>query len=459
MKRNRRLLLGTVCVEAVAAVSILTYGYLSLVAVAVLYWFDLLFLTVSTMIRQLASRPTTPRASTLRLPPFRLLRHKVGSLTVTDWLPPLYLRNVPAAIGGLFLLVVSVGTTTYVSVADVPTAFWTNPATPLLIAGGVAATAAKSWLRLTEYIDAGTHESEPASATTPSKRLLLFVVYAAVLVVTSEWAVGVLADDGIETARNGMMFFAAVLLFLRLGYGIRASRTRFGNAGSESSRDEAAATDSDGLRSRLRSMVSRDQDAVVPTPPSVPNRQPIETTTPNRLSVLTAGIVNAVTTGGVVDRQFSTWRAFAMRGFAFLLLPVAVLALLDGAVVVSVVLAGVFLCLTAAFSAMSAVHMLVALGGIEYRFYESEVVAYDRYLETPQWSASYDNLLTVSVETGLFGGPLWLGTGTVFLERTDGPDEDDIGHPRARSSLAFVPNPERVGEVLRSRMRRPPSDK
>jgi len=67
---------------------------------------------------------------------------------------------------------------------------------------------------------------------------------------------------------------------------------------------------------------------------------------------------------------------------------VAVLALLGGAVVVSMVLAGIFLSSVLVLSALSAVHMLLALAGVEYRFYDSEVVAYDRYLGEPQWSAS-----------------------------------------------------------------------
>jgi hypothetical protein len=61
---DRRVLVGTVCVETVAAVAALSYGHLSLLAVAVLYWIDLLFLTLRTMVQQLLSRPETDRRST-----------------------------------------------------------------------------------------------------------------------------------------------------------------------------------------------------------------------------------------------------------------------------------------------------------------------------------------------------------------------------------------------------------
>ncbi len=93
--------------------------------------------------------------------------------------------------------------------------------------------------------------------------------------------------------------------------------------------------------------------------------------------------------------------------------------------------------------------MLLALGGVEYRFYESEVVAYDRYLGRPQWSASYDGIRNVSVERGLFGGPLWLDAGTVCFDRIHGPTDGESAQ-EPRSSIAFVSDPARAGELLNS---------
>jgi len=93
---DRRILFGSVCVEAVAAVLVLLYGHLSLLAVAVLYWIDLLFLILRTTVQQLLSQPETDRQSTLFQRPFRLLAHKRGSITVTDRLLGIHPRNVPA---------------------------------------------------------------------------------------------------------------------------------------------------------------------------------------------------------------------------------------------------------------------------------------------------------------------------------------------------------------------------
>jgi hypothetical protein len=155
-----------------------------------------------------------------------------------------------------------------------------------------------------------------------------------------------------------------------------------------------------------------------------------------------------MTTGGVVDKRFGHWRQFTIRvGIAGLMI-IAVLTLLDGAIVVSAAAAAISLGLAGALSVVSAVHMLLALGGVEYRFHNSTVVAYDRYLEQPQWSASYDQIRNISVERGLFGSPLWLDAGTVSFDRIlDTGGSESALEPR--SSIAFVSDPEHASELLR----------
>lgn len=430
---NRRILLGSVCVETVAAVTVLLYGHLSLIAVAVLYWIDLLFLTLRATAQQLLSRPVTDRRSTLFQRPFRLLAHKRGSITVTDRLPGFYLRNVSGVWGAGFVLVLSATTTAYVAAVDVPGELWSSPAAPFLLGGGFIAAAAKSWLVLRAYVASGRHEINPASGATPRKRILVFALYGGLLWLTSKWTLGTLSQEGPEIARAGMTVSASVLIVSRFAYGWYASRAQ--------SADEAASQD--------RSEPKAKRNVSVRSLPPVPDGEPRETMAPSRASILAAGLVNAMTTGGVVDNRFGHWRQFAVRVGLVGTMVVAVLALLDGAVVVSATLAAIFLGLAGALSAVSAVHMLMALGGVEYEFYESEVVAYDRYLGRPQWSASYDGVRNVSVERGLFGSPLWLDAGTVFFDRisnsTDGKSAQE-----PRSSIAFVPDPERAGELLGS---------
>jgi len=425
---DRRILFGSVCVEAVAAVLVLLYGHLSLLAVAVLYWIDLLLLTLRTTVQQLLSRPETDRQSTLFQPPFRLLAHKHGSITVTDRLPGIHLRNAPAVWGAAFVLVFSASTTVYVAAVDVPGELWRSPATLLLLGGGLVAAATKSWLVLQAYVDSGGHEVTSASAVVPRKRVLIFAVYGGLLWLASEWTLATLSGEGLEITRAGMTVSASVLIVSRLAYGWYAARAR-----------------PDGWRSEPESK----GDASVPSQLSIPDGEPRETMVPVRASILAAGVVNAMTTGGVVDNRFGHWRQLTIRvGIAGVMI-VAVLALLDGAIIVSAALATIFFGLVGALSTLSAVHMLLALGGVEYEFYESKVVAYDRYLGRAQWAASYDGVRNVSIERGLFGSPLWLDTGTVFFNRISNfKDGESAQEPR--SSIAFVPDPERAGELLRS---------
>ena len=383
---SRRILLGTVCVEAVAAVGVLTQGYFGLIAVAVLYWIDLLFVTFRAIVQQLVSRPVTDR-DTMFQSPLRLLAHKRGSVNVTDRLPPFYIRNLPGIVGAGVVLSVSMTTTATVAVVIVPPEFWTDSAI-LSFAAGVIAAAVKSWLVLRGYIEAGVHEQVPAYVVAPGKRLLVFGLYAALLWLATEWTLTTLTREGVEIARAGMAVSAAGVVVSRVAYGVYASRSGFSTVAAADDQVDETTDSDDGLVSRLRSTISAEHEVFVPSSPLVPDGTPFDTVEPNRRSLLAAGVVNAMTTGGVVDGQFGHWRQFLIPVGVVGLAVVAVLALLEGAVAVSMVLAGIFLSSVLVLSALSAVHMLLALAGVEYRFYDSEVVAYDRYLGEPQWSAS-----------------------------------------------------------------------
>ena len=441
---DRRILLGSVCVEAVAAVLVLLYGHLSLLAVAVLYWIDLLFLTLRTTVQQLLSRPETDRQPTLFQRPFRLLAHKRGAITVTDRLPGIHLRNVPAVWGAVFILIFSASTTAYVAAVDVPGELWRSPATPLLLGGGLVAAATKSWLVLRAYVGSEGHEITSVSAVIPRKRVLIFAVYGGLLWLVSRWTLTTLSGEGLEITRAGMMVSASVLIVSRLAYGWYAARSRPDGWQSDLTSDR-----NNEAISRGWSDSEPEENVSAPSQPSIPDGEPRETMAPVRSSVLAAGVVNAMTTGGVVDNRFGHWRQLTIRVGIAGLIVLALYALLDGAIVVSASLAAIFFGLIGSLSIISAVHLLLALSGVEYEFYDSKVVAYDRYLGRPQWSASYDGIRDVSVERGLFGSPLWLDTGTVFFDRVYN-STDDESEQEPRSSVAFVPNPERAGELLRS---------
>jgi hypothetical protein len=442
---DRRILLGSVCVETVAAVLVFLSGHLSLVAVAVLYWIDLLAVTLRTMVQQLLSRPETDRQSTVFQRPFRLLAHKRGSVTVTDRLPGIYPRNLSMIWGAVAVLALSVSTTVYVAAVNIPGELWRSPATPLLIGVGLVAAATKSWLGLRAYVASGGYEVTPASAVVPRKRMLIFAVYGGVLWLASRWTLATLSGEGTEIARAGMMVSASVLIVSRLAYGWHAARTR-----PDSWRSDSVSDRTDGRPSQERLIPDEKENTPVPSQASIPDGEPRETMTPGRASIIAAGVVNAMTTGGVVDKRFGHWRQFTIRvGIAGAII-FAVFALLNGAIVVSAGVAVISIGLIGGLSMVGAVHMLLALGGVEYEFYESTMVAYDRYLGRPQWSASYDDVRNISVEGGLFGSPLWLNTGTVFFDRISNLNNDEAAQEQ-RSSIAFVPNPEHAGELLSSR--------
>jgi hypothetical protein len=452
MTRSRRVILAALCVEAVAAVSVVVYGHLALVAVAVLYWIDLLFVMGRVGVQRLLARPTRGVEIARLLPPFRLLKHKRGTVTLTDRLPPVYPKNAPIAMttllwGGLISV-----PTVLIAALSVPGEFWSNPATPLLFTGGALAAATKSWLLLGEHVATGAHEREPPTALNPWKRQALFVFYAVILYLASDFTLSLVAENGVADARRNAMVLALIVVLLRLAYSVRVSHTRFGSdpgtegQDSEDSEDGAGA---DRVISWLRSKATEQETAVL-TPPSTPDRRPFQTVEPESRSVLAAGVLNALAAGHVVDGQFSdaglNLRVLLIFEFLF-----SLLFLLDGGVIPFLFLNGLVFGLLAVLSALSIVHLRLALGEVEYRFYDAELVAYDRRLGEPQWAVPYDRIEDISVETGVFGRPLWLDAGTVSFERTDSPPEEALATREPRSSIAFVSEPERVAEMLRSR--------
>jgi hypothetical protein len=432
MHLRYKRLLAAVCVEVVAAISLIIYGSLALVAVAVLYWIDLLLFVIRVLGQRLVARPTGELSSPRRLPTFRLLRHKRGTLTLSERVPPITLGNVSTAVGPSLVILVSALTTGAVLINVVPAAFWANPATPVVLVAGVAASTVKSWLLFGAFVAAGHHETEPATAIRPWKRLLLAGVYAVVLLILSDATVQFLADSDPASARITPMVFAALLIVLRLAYSVVASQSR-----------------SDGIVSRLFSAVFGEPAVVNLTPPPTPSAVPVATARPTRRSVLAAGVLNAVVAGGVVDGQFSS-AGLRLRLLFVLPLVSFILAAFDGSVTFALGTVAVF-GLLGVLSAVSALHLYLAAGTVEYRLYDDQLVAYDHRLDTPQWAVSYQDICDVTVQRGLFGSPCWLATGTVAFERTDDAEEDTLHSLEPRSSVVFVPNPEDVADLIRSR--------
>jgi hypothetical protein len=447
MSRRRRVVFGTLCVEGVAAIAVLTQGVFSLVAVAILYWFDLMFVVVRTMARQLIEGETTVPQVPRGLVPCRLLRDKRGRLRLSDRLPPVSLQSLPAVSFSASVLVFSVLTTTPVLLVSVPDGFWSDPATPFVLAGGGVAAAAKSWLLFRAHVDREGVENERGAGAVAGKRHLLVLSYAGVLFVVSSFTTSALTDPetGITAVRNTMLSFASVAVIARLVYGIRASNP---------------SSDSGKLLARLGSVLPTG-DSSGSGRPSTPDGGSLGTTDPDATatldgqssgtvepaaaSVRAAGVVNALAAGGVVDGQFSHVGLRLRATLLLVLIPGTLAAVTGSLAFVVFVLAVGFSVLV--FSLASVAHLQLALGAMEYRFSDAAIVAYDKRLEEPQWAVRYDDIETVSVERGPFGSPLWFDTGTVALELTD----DRTPDRREQFSLSFVPDPERIGDRVRAR--------
>lgn len=245
------------------------------------------------------------------------------------------------------------------------------------------------------------------------------------------------------------MTVAALVIFLRLSYSVRVSRTRFETDSGSENQYRKTKPSADRVISWLRSNAP-DREIVTLTPPSTPDRRPLETVRPNSKSVFAAGVLNALVGGLVLDGNIND-ATFGLRVLLLFEFLISGLFLIDGAVVLFLFVNTVVFGLLAVLSIVSIVHMKLALGGVEYRLYDTEVVAYDNSLAEPQWAVPYDCIEDISVKNGLFGSPLWLNAGTVSFERVDSPPEDGIPDRESRSSIAFVPDPERVAELVRSR--------
>jgi len=261
---DRRILLGSVCVETVAAVLVFLSGHLSLVAVAVLYWIDLLAVTLRTMVQQLLSRPETDRQSTVFQRPFRLLAHKRGSVTVTDRLPGIYPRNLWRIWGAVAVLALSVSTTVYVAAVNIPGELWRSPATPLLIGVGLVAAATKSWLGLRAYVGLGGLRGHPRLRGRPSeanadiRRLRRGAVACLKMDACDPLGGGhgdsTRRDDGVCVRVNR----------ISLAYGWHAARTR-----PDSWRSDSVSDRTDGRPSQERLIPDEKENTPVPSQASI----------------------------------------------------------------------------------------------------------------------------------------------------------------------------------------------
>ncbi|SNZ12750.1 hypothetical protein SAMN06269185_1904 [Natronoarchaeum philippinense] len=397
-ERSRLALASVLGINAVPVAGLVWLGWHAS-TLLVLYWFEAGVVLFRGAFEGLfAALPSGP-AGRGHVFPFDELQSKRGSRRLVGWLPPVYPRNVPVVLNTLIVLALVwplAGIGVYAVVVDGPL----SPGSPwsvALAAGGIVlghgATAVES-------LRAGRYERESAHSVLSQRHV---VGLLASLLPGALW---VDAADG--SGRLGVWIGLTVIVCVKLAFDLY----------------EWSASGSDGHRSRIAQLVSRVRAD------SIGETRSVET--PD---------------GEPVERLRTDARAVRLRGAAlgavYGVMPLSGIALAVATAATWLWLGPNAALLAAAVCLLPSVlaHALaqdVQFGHLEYRVYETDLVAYDRLLETPQWRVSLDNISNLRTASGLIDRKTSLDTGAVHVQRRDGDSE----------RLAFLPDAERVADRL-----------
>ena len=371
MKRPRSLTAPAVGLAVVVGnllplVGIAVWGW-NLTALLALYWFETVVTTVLTGGKLLFAERASTQASA-RLQPLSELTAKRGGFRVrADW-PPVYVRNVPFAVGvlgvsGVVLVVYGLVLALWLSVD--PTA--------VVSAGFVASALGLVVARLAEFRAdyLGREEYRDVSArmlaATPARQLLLLLCLVPV------------ASSG----AGGRALLVAVVAakLLSDGYGFLVEHTAHSPG-------------------RLGEWLLGPRDTAEP-PPTVdaPDVEPDVRVDTDTRAVLLGG--TAPVAAGLASRPgYLAGFVFVLGWFVF------------GTPVV--VAAGLALCLVAGVK-LGAHYLRV--GTLQYQRRGDHLVAYDRLLDEPQWATPVRRLRDVDVENRV--ADRLLGTGTLTLSAVE----------------------------------------
>jgi hypothetical protein len=323
------------------------------------------------------------------------LSSKRGAIRLVSWLPPIHLRNVPfaAAVWGAAAWIALVVGVALSQAFDVPTLL-SRPAvlaSALALIAGEMIDVARDYLGRQRYAETSPY----AVVETPVRRafFLVFVLFMLPLLDAAGGGVAVLAA------------FVGVKLFVEW--------SAFGATHGDE--------DSDG--GRITGWLSGPTDSPEPPEPiAVPDSEPDAQASVHRRAAVATAVLKTLT--GVAP----------IYATAFLVVWIAALGLFvgdaSGTVVVGSAVAVIVLYLGAL--AVNATEFVLTYAPIEYRRYENRLVAYDVWLDEPQWTASVDRLRNVSVvhtrlPDRVFGArtvELTAGVGDNETERFVGPVAD-----------------------------------
>ncbi|MBV0924057.1 hypothetical protein KTS45_07550 [Halomicroarcula limicola] len=331
----------------------------SLGTVLVLYWVEMGVVAVWAGARALFAERQSAGVSHHRTP-LRELREKRGGVTLWSGGPPAYLRNVPFTVGlaGVFLFIWLCYGGFLLLQFDLAVAP-TGRLVRTVALGGIAMFVGRGVEFVQSYLGEAEYEdvSGRMVVATPARHALLVILLMPVLG----------SADGLES--TGLFVAAALVVVAKLGYEVFNYRAdRVGDRTS-------------GLWARV--FGPRDTSApppVVETPAGTPD----DTVRPSTPGVLVGGVLPGLSV--LASRPGYVAVIAAVFGLFWLpALAVAVLAL------VSLLVAGKI-----------AVHYAV-YGTVEYRRYGDAIVAYDRWLDEPQWRIERADLTDRDVPRRLAG--------------------------------------------------------
>ncbi|WP_246084408.1 DUF6498-containing protein [Salinadaptatus halalkaliphilus] len=309
------------------------------------------------------------------------LTTKRGRVTVVSWLPPIYPRNVPfvtSVIVGVAWVCLFVGV-----VLGEAISLAAAIAQPAVVASIAALFVGQLLEFRREYLRGGGYETvSPYTVIETPARQAFFLLFVLMVV------------PGIGTGEATFVLAAFVLVKLLVEWSaFRASR---------------------GAGGRLAAWLSGPDEATeLDDPPQVPDDEPDARVSTDGKAALLTGVCHVLTRPAPFYASifFIVW----LVAVGILGGPESSLAFTVGATLVVV---GSFVLLLAGKSA----EFYLQYGPLEYRRYGDRLVAYDTWLDEPQWTASVDVLRNVAVVQDRLPDRL-LETRTIAV--TTGWDDDD----------------------------------
>lgn len=283
------------------------------------------------------------------------LTGKRGSATVVDWLPPVYPRNIPFSA---VLLGNGLGVAAFVGllISDA-TSVVDAVERPAVAVGGASLLAGQVVETWRDYVRGGAYESASPYSVVEMPARRAFFLLSVLLAIA-----GFVDDDGGVTATVVLVGFVAAKLVVEWS----AFRATHGGGG------------------RLSNWLSGPEASVEGvSAPDVPTGDPDARVATDRRSALATAV--ATTLVGPAPR-------YLHGGLWLWFLSLVVVG--DGEVSAATMLGvgAVVALLLAAAVAVKALGFYLRYGHVEYRRYGDRLVAYDTWLDEPQWSSPLDSL-------------------------------------------------------------------